>query len=344
MIAFVVGFAPPSLAPRLYDGAFVAAVALTCLLTFTSPAFKGWGRAFATLAVVGAPVSSEVFLGMCYTQWILAPVVALALYEIPESRTRACALACVFFLVGASSPFTLVAAPLVLWKAWSERSGFSYALLAIDVLLATFQIQGMINRFGAEVSNVTGYSKLLVSMTVLYRWLLGHNSDVVASTVVATLTLVAIAAYLWIYREHAKRPALYFLGYGLALLYVGASILNPAIDPNQWGSGARYFYLPVLMIIWTYVATEQCYERSTRSFRWSAGLLLLIFGIHVESAARRFGEDNWIATTDCLEASETACALQINPSDLGQVQIPSDFQLEHETPVELRRYRWESRA
>jgi hypothetical protein len=276
---------------------------------------------------------------MCYTQWVMAPAVALALYETPSYRVRGWTLAGCFCLVGFSSPFVLIATPFVVWKAYWERSRFALTLLGITAWIGIFYLRGMVERFGAEPPHGTLLSKLTVSASVLYRWLLGHNSNVTISAIVAIFTFAAIVSYLWANRTVAARP-LYFLGYGLALLFVGSSILNPAHDPNQWGTGGRYFYIPIVLFIWTFIAVEQCHARQNWTLPRSAGALALLFVVHVESLDARFVDINWQSTAECLERSGAACFSRINPSHLNTIAIPSDAQLKALTPDELRKFRW----
>jgi hypothetical protein len=116
IIAFVVGYAPARYAADLYAAFFVATIFATSVVIYASPIFTGWGKVLAALALVCSPTNSEVFLGMLYTQWIMAPVVGLALYESPTTRGRSVILLTYFGIIGLSSPLVILAAPCVLWK------------------------------------------------------------------------------------------------------------------------------------------------------------------------------------------------------------------------------------
>jgi hypothetical protein len=344
IIASIAGLAPASLAPRIYESAFIGAIFLTAFLIYTSPTFKGWGKTFATLALVGAPATSEVFLGMCYTQWLLAPTVALSLYEAPTSRLRACVLVACFALVGFSSPFVLIAAPFVALKLARERTPFAVAVAGMTAANAFFHLHSMIDRFGNSAQQGSLSDKLAVSATVLYGWLFGARIvNSTAAAIVAVLSAVSIVFYLWANRRIAGRPVMYFFCYGVALLMVGCGAVNPDEAPNQWGNDGRYFYVPIVLVIWTFVAIEQQVIRRAWTLPVAAAGLATLFAANVQSVSGKFGTDSWTAAAKCLKESATACVWPIVPLYLREsVSIPSDVQLKTLERDELRKFRWHS--
>jgi hypothetical protein len=342
LVAFLAGFSSPEMAPRLYETAFVAVVFATAAVTFTSPAFDGWAKSLAALALVVAPVSSEVFLGMCYMQWVMAPVVALALYENPTDRWRSGVLFAYFFLVGASGPFVLVGAPFVAFKAYRERGQYSATLLILTAFVAFLHLHGMVARFGDASSHGGSiFSKLNVAASILYNWWLGEARQPIAAIAIGAATLIAAIVYLLANGRAAARPAFYFSAYGVVLLIVGAAVMDisPPFNPNQWADYGRYFYIPMVLFIWTFAAIESPLSRQLFTVPAFTCVLALALAKNGSDWGSRFVENHWEATVDCLKHNETACIPTMNPSYVETLPLPSDHQLKTLSDDDLRKFR-----
>jgi hypothetical protein len=204
IIAFIAGFAPLDDVPAIYAVLFITAIVGASLVIYTSPAFSGWGKALAALIIVASPTGSEVFLGMCYTLWILVPAASLALYERPSSAGRSALLIGVFVVMGLSSSFSVIAVPFVLVKLITERSRYATALAIASALVAGVQLPGLLGRAAATATSGSLIERLLQGKSVLYTWLTGAGYP--GYPVPAILSLVMlwlIARYLWRHRSVA---------------------------------------------------------------------------------------------------------------------------------------------
>ncbi|MET0969133.1 MAG: hypothetical protein ABWY18_08035 [Tardiphaga sp.] len=339
LIAFLAGFAPPEWAPSLYAAMFVGVVAATAAVVYTSPAFHGWWKCVAALVLLASPTDSEVFFGMCYTQWVMAPVVALALYETPKSATRMVVLLVWFASVGLSSPFTLIATPFVLYKWATERTRYATVLSAAAVAIAVIQLHDVWQRFAESPRTGSSFERGSAAFTMLYRWAVGSQyPGVVTAVTISTIVAIVAVCYLWLYRRTGQRAIIYVLVYGLVLLVTGCLPIDPALQPNQFGAGARYFYLPAVFIVWTILILQQTAPR-----HGTISIAVVVFGFaamylaHVKPASIHYKDTAWPATAACLK-TETICKSGLNPYIIGSVYVPTDQQLRDMTLNQRRSF------
>jgi hypothetical protein len=327
IFAWVAGLADPIYAPRLYASFFVASIFATAAIVYTSPIFSGWSKPLATLTLLAAPVNSEVFYGMCYTQWVMGPLVALALCETPKTRSRATLLASAFVLIGVSSPFVLVATPFVAWKAISERSRYPYALCVLTVVSSAFHIEYIAARFTGGAAHGSKFIKIDALASVLYRWITGAAGPGTAGLVIISILSIAfVGCYLWDNRRVASRPIIYFFFYGAVLLTVCCASIDWPDRMHQFGPGARYFYIPAVVFLWAAISIEQKLDRNAWTLPMAAGFISLLFFAHTDRAGQQFKDTHWPATVGCL-AVEKECVAEVNPSFLGRRVIPTDYQV-----------------
>ncbi len=327
IIAFIVGFFPARYAADLYAAFFVATILATSAVIYTSPIFTGWGKVIAALALVYSPTGSETFFGMPYTQWIMAPVVGLALYESPTTRTRAAVLLGDFAMLGLSAPFVILAAPFVAWKAYRERSRYSYALCAIAVAVTIIQIHGIIGRSAINPAAGSIFERAFMATSVFYAWATGPDYPGFRRAVAISVPTVAFAFwYLWQNRKGNERALLYFVAYGAVVLGAGCLQVDAPLHANQFLFGARYFYPPVVLFVLTFVVIEQNSNRASLSIPLVAAAMGLVFVTHVTNMNIHFTYRNWSETADCLE-HRSNCVTGLNPGNTGSVRIPSGSEL-----------------
>lgn len=327
LIAFAGGMVPAEFAPRIYTSGFVAAILLTAALAYTSPAFRGWGKTLAALALLAAPVSSEIFLGMCYTQWVMGPAVGLAIYERNPSRMRGTILAAAFAMVGFSSPFTILASPWLVWKALQERTTYAMLLVALTVVAGLLHFQNIFGRFVGYDRVGTPIERLSAASSIFYRWLVGaEDPSFIVALIISLVTIGLVAWYAWSVRAVAFRPALYLVSYGAMLIAIGCYTSDATLHPHQFGANGRYFYIPMVLFIWALIIIEQTFARARFSLPAMAAVLAALYATNVNGNAGLFRNLDWGKTVLCLR-TEPECQTETNPSFVGPRRIPTDQQI-----------------
>lgn len=327
LIAWAAGFFPPPIVPHIYAYSFLAAIGGAAVLTYTSPSFSGWAKPVAALTLVAAPVSSEVFYGMCYTPWVLGPVVGLALIERNPSVVRGAVLLLVFALIGASSPFALVAIPFVAWKLYREKNQFALLLAIASVVTSMLHFRFIVDRFLHSNAGGGGADKMATFFSIFYRWAIGVSYPGAAiAFMISAASVAAIGTYFWLNRSRINRKITYFFGYGLVLLAVSCAGAYPQHDAHQFGALGRYFYIPIVMWIWTVLATEGALTRSSTTIPTATISLLVLYFAHASTQEGRVIDLEWQKTTTCL-LTEVKCTSPMNPSALGEREIPTDYQI-----------------
>jgi hypothetical protein len=334
VFAWVAGNFDPLYAPRLYASMFIVSICATATIVYTSPVFKGWAKCLAAITLLAAPTSSEVFLGMCYTQWVMGPLVALALIEMPTTRVRSVTLLGAVTLVGLSAPFVLIASPFIALKAYVERSRYAIMLCVVALVTSAFHFHYILARFSRSSSSGPLWLKLEALSSIFYRWATGSASgSAIGAAVIGIATVIATIYYLWSNRHIAQRTIIYVFGFGCALLIVSCWSLNGAERANQYGSASRYFYITVVTCLWTAILFEQERKRWTSATVCMLGLVGVLFFAHTDQDGKYFRDVNWPTTVKCL-ATESECISDINPSFMKTSRIPTDSQTRTLTPEE----------
>lgn len=327
IVAWLAGFADPAHVPRIYAASFIASVLATAATVYTSPAFGGPSKVLAALSVVAVPVNSEVFLSMSYIPWVIGPIVGLALYERPNTLRRAAILLGASLIVALSSPFMIIAMPIAGWKAFEERSRFSVGLLCIAFGSALFHLGPISARFLSGVPHSGLDRKLDALVSPLYRWIIGpSNLPLSLCVIIAMVTLIVAFWYFLTARPINVRAYVSFMGFGALLLVISCASLSGAGQANQYGGGARYFYIPTLLLIWTFVATGRERPGTNAVAAFSTILLSTTFASHANQNAVFFTKSEWPQVALCLR-DEPECIVEALPIGLGRRRIPTDHQL-----------------
>lgn len=343
IIAFAAGFAPPTVIPSLYAALFILVILTSAMMLYTSPVFSGWGKVLAALAIVASPTGSEVFYGMCYSLWITAPIAALALYERPISRVRAALLLWFYLMVGLSSAFIVLVAPLAIIKLFTERSRYAICIAAVTLLAIAAQARGMFNRAGATVTSGSVVERLSIAKSVFYSWIVGPGDPGEAMAIVLCIAVMALAAwYLWRNRHIASRATLYFVGFGMTVLVASCLTLPPQIYSNPFESGARYFYLAVVLSVLAVIAIEQSSPRWRTTLPIVAAVLAANYAAWVHDLNDQLLDRNWGQTVACLQTSSN-CVAVLNPPGVGSTRVPSDSELKQMTWADRGAFRAQQR-
>lgn len=339
LIAFIAGIFPARYAAGIYSAFFVATILASSAISFSSPAFTGWGKVLAAVSLTCAPTNSEVFFGMLYTQWIMAPLAALAMYERPSTRGRMAVLILCFALVGLSSPFVVLAIPFVLWKTWSERTRYSLWLCGTAFAALLVQLPGIMSRSSGNYTGGSSVERAFQATSLLYSWLTGpHYPDLRIAVAVAIPTLLFLTVYLWQNRAVVSRPLLYFTTYGTLTVVPGCLWVDPSLHANQFFFGARYFYPSVVLLVLSFIVVEQKRSRRKTTFPIITVLLAAIYTAHVSPISDHVTNRNWQEISACVETSRDCSAL-LNPGNTGTVKVPSELELRSMTKDDRIRFR-----
>ncbi|MGY3419745.1 hypothetical protein ACVWZW_000220 [Bradyrhizobium sp. F1.13.4] len=313
-------------------------------MIYTSPVFTGWGKVLAALALVCSPTNSEVFFGMPYTQWIMAPVVALALYESPTTRGRTAVLLTYFAMVGLSAPFVIIAAPFVALKAFKERTRYSFALCAITVATAVVQLQGIIVRQSHNAASGSIFERAFAATSVFYSWATGPQYPGMWIAIAIGVPTLAFAVwYFWQnWQLGGQRAFIYFVAYGGLVLVAGCLHVDASLHANQFLFGARYFYPTVVWIVLAFIIVEQNSRRRRVTLPIVAMVLGAIYAAHVADMSVHFTNRTWAETATCVENGSN-CIAAMNPGNTGSVRVPSDSELQTMSMPERLQFRREHR-
>jgi hypothetical protein len=269
-------------------------------------------------------------------QWALGPVVGIALYEEKPSRLRSLILCLTFTLIGFSSPFTLIAVPLLAWKAFSERSTYALALLGLAGAAGLLHLHDLLGRALQPSAGSNFLLKIESFLAITYRWLTGPTDpNLFLAILVSVATVCGSTWYLWANREVSKRALVYFFAYGLLLLAVSCYAEPSENMLNPFGYSGRYFYTPTVLILWTFILTEQNSSRWRLTFPIAAVFLCVLYVLNIKPYAPHFRDVDWQRTAECLRTEQT-CMTQMNPPGLPDRSIPTDHQLRHSSRDEMR--------
>jgi len=248
---------PLPLVPGFYAW---SALAITGVIAWwlQSPRLNVPGGAFAALALAAVPHTGEVYLTVCNVQWITAlGLFALALAADATTPTRRTGELALLAFTGLTGPFVLLALPLFAWRAWTRRSAWSHALLAVALACAAAHVPSLL----ARTADVTGAA-----------WAPWHHAAVIGRRVVGTLflgqlplsaTLCAVFAFAVLFALVALLRRRRALLPGALPLLVAALLVLAATGfkarPDTWTlselvNGDRYFFIPKVILIWLLAA------------------------------------------------------------------------------------------
>lgn len=141
VLAGIASLVDPAHVPTVFVGGAVL-LTLYVMALLLSRRFPLPFRSGCALALVLAPDASEVLLHAGNIQWILAlALTALLVYSDPTSRLQSAHDVTAAALIGLSGPFSIILAPLYLWR-WLVRRTSASAVLAV-VVAACALLQGV---------------------------------------------------------------------------------------------------------------------------------------------------------------------------------------------------------
>jgi hypothetical protein len=241
-------------APMLY---LAAATILSMWAAFTAATANirhAWALGAAMLLV---PHTGEAFATITGVQWLLAPVMALALATpTPEQRWARVNQFIYVCLAAPTGPFSVFAIPLALWRLYRDRSLYGRSLSLIVLASAAAQI--VVASLSFKLGSAQGGNAFPLALLLTDRWLgeLAHGFPQTKTNWQAlAVALVVVAVFSSLVKDRRVIFALLFLFalIGLAateLRFLGSPFWEHFLHPGGYD---RYFYIPRLVVIWSLI-------------------------------------------------------------------------------------------
>lgn len=277
ILAAVAAHLDPLWAPRIFVGAAFAATlyvaARACSDRCQLPL-----RAGCALAVVLVPDAFEVLLNIVNVQSLLsAGLILLLISREPERRSQHVHDYVVAVLFGLTGPFSLLLAPLFIWRAFARRTGSSILLAGIIAACGALQFYHLLhdpaNVKAGPIDLGAGLAVpgMRIAASLLAGWWvpLDYWRPVEVGLTVLTLATVALLAV----RRGGARLERIWLATAFVLLLVSSvfRVRHNLPDLCHSGFGSRYFYTPQLLVIWLLLGAAM---DQRRWIKWSAGAVI----------------------------------------------------------------------
>lgn len=308
----------PRLSPTIFVGASFALTLYVAARTQSSRSPFGAHIGYA-LAVVLVPDLFEVLLFLANIQWVLAGGLVLLVISADAHRWWQHAhdtLAAV--LISLTGPFSILVAPLFVWRACHRRTSTSLVLAGLVLVGAATQAWTIWkNPPGKSDAPIASEALLAVpGMRIAGSLLVGHrvppDYPLPVETALGLLTLATVAA-LALHRGPSRLERLWL---ALAFFAVLAAALIRCrfvlLDLCHATFGSRYFFLPQLIVLWLLATLLHS------PLRWisrsAAVLLLWMLAINLPRLRENGLADlHWSAQAAKLRAGEAA-TISINPA------------------------------
>jgi hypothetical protein len=252
LTALTASLFPASFAPTIYVFAYLAVAVWTSALVAGSGVRNAPLLASLLLAV---PYSNEILGTITNVQWLMAPAL-LIIAIAPTPASLGWKVSRLVFAISAafSGPFVLIISPLYVLRYAKSRNSYSTALLGIVVAACLANGYCLARSAAAPDSLHPAAVEFLING--FHRWLaLLPIGTFVTNFLQAFAVLLFVAAVLFVATSAPnKTTAVTFLAFGTAIM-VAAALRRPepfAFHRLDWSD--RYFYLPLLMLIWTMAA------------------------------------------------------------------------------------------
>jgi hypothetical protein len=230
-------------------------------LSKRSPFFSSYG--IGALAVVLVPDTYEVYLNLVNLQWIIgASLLLLLISSDPEKPREWIHDVVAAVAAGLTGPFSLFFLPLFLLRALFRRTRPSALLASVIGGCALIQCACLFQTSGSATgktfSDIAGNLILpaigrRVGGSVLIGSLLSPDTDLYIGSVVGVATIAGLCFLSLAPGRFRLERCLLGLASGLLLaasFYRQRFVLDRFFIPDY---GARYFYVPQLILIWLLV-------------------------------------------------------------------------------------------
>ncbi len=307
----------PRWSPAIFVGSSFALTLYVAARTQSSR-FPFPPHAAYAFAVVLVPDQFEVLLFLVNVQWILAGGLLLLLVSADARRWwqhTHDALAAI--LLGLTGPFSVLFAPLFLWRAWHRRTRASFVVTSLVLICAGVQAWTLwknpvvMNADRIATEALLAVPGMRIAGSLLAGSLIPLDYPLLIETALGALILLAAVALAL--RRGPARPERIWLALAFGAL-LAASLLRcryVLIPLCHATFGSRYFFLPQLVLLWLLAPLL----RDTRPWlaRSAAVLLLWILAVNVPRLRESGLPDlHWREHAAQLRAG-TAVTVPINP-------------------------------
>jgi hypothetical protein len=289
LVAIVVESLFPLRAPELFVAAYLGVFIWVSWFLTSKRTNLRFSYLLPTLLVFMA-LDSEPFLNLTNMQWIAAwlPILVLCASQ-PTSTTQRIHDLFIILFVGLSGLFSVFFAPLFLFKAWRERTRWSYTLCFLNCTCGIIQAIGFSTLQRAPAVLTPVYSDLIRVVgrpwhSIIFGPLWPMNEELIwLQWALGASTFIALAYLLVVSYRIRNWTAFYLIG-ASALLWVFVLLSisgNPSILLE---GGARYFFLQPILIFTALIGTPILSRRAALLLVSSFTLLV---GINVHQYQER---------------------------------------------------------
>jgi len=322
LLRMIAALAAPLDAVVLPAGYFFASMAVTIALAAAvfSPRLDLSYRPACALTLGLVPHTGEVFGNLTNLQWPAAlGLVWLLLARDatrPGQQIRDSLLAVVLGLTGV---FSVLFAPLFLYRAWQRRSSAAWLIAGLILCTALVQVT-TICRTGGSVSPAgASWSLPLILNTIGLR--LGgalclpmnqamHLPPAVAVSLGLVCLVLLLAAAGW---PGPQRETRRLLAACLGLILAGTlfRLRQDLGDLHVITNGDRYFFLPKLLAAWLII--QGLANPGWRRWACAGVCTALLLTSLVDWRYERLHDFNWAVYARRIEAGESVPAIPLNP-------------------------------
>lgn len=307
----------PVKAPAIFMGSALLLTLYVAARTQSERAGFPRHSAFA-LAVVLVPDTYEVFLLLVNVQWVLAAgLLLLLISRDPQSRIQWAHDIGAALVLGLTGPFSILFAPLFLWRGIVRRTRGSVGVTAAVLLAAIVQIVTIVlNPVVMLGDRIVPFEALPVpGMRIAASLFIGCLASLDFRPVIAiALTVVtAIGIVVLVRRNGEHRLERLWLGVGLAALLAGTLYRCRYVLPDldTAGFGARYFFPQQLITLWLLLMAGWDNRRAVAA----VAVALSLWSVAVNGPRLRenpLPDLNWPGHAEKLRRGEAA-EIPVNP-------------------------------
>lgn len=320
LVAYLGSFFPISWAPTLYNFSFVILIlfVISSLLSSRIPLpFKP----LLAIAIVLVPSNGEILMSIVNIQWFLAVVLILVIIQEKPNTTHQWLLdTFMITTIGLTGPFIILFFPLFIFRLiYICRSYYSVYLLFMALLLSLVQGYWIVMGGNLHSGNHLGFSFTALEQVLALRFsgmlFFGDYISLAFNVhVLAGMTIIVIAGLMtlaMVEPHHRRLPVIVFLIGGFLVTF--ASFYKFRYNPFllvPFDNGARYFYLPHLLIVWSFIMFLDS-KKITRSVSILL-LLMVLFSKLTHFQVAPLKDFHWERYSSQIERGEIK-KIPINP-------------------------------
>ena len=306
-----------SLIPAVYNYSSLL-VTLLVILSIFSPRLKINNKPLTALAIVLIPhYNNEIFLNITNLQWILAIVQIVVLLKSNPSPKYGSVLLqyisdiAILIICGLTGPFIIFLAPFFCCKCFYIRKMYNCAIASTVVVISLIQLIVLFSspkdssnlNFDWEIySQIIGH-KFWGTFLLGYKFAYDLNHYFLSYMYFAVLILL-----LW--QAYRQKNIFIFFFIGINLTFILATFYRFIGNPELLiipSNGPRYFYIPYLMLTWSFIAWQGKYASWKSIFL----ILILISSFNNKFNSKALTDYNWQSYSDRIGRENLS--IPINP-------------------------------